>query len=150
MAYLVQAELKTVIRDYQLTAITDGDDSIVDIAIEMAIEEAASILTPSNQKVWEDGRLRYDVAAIFAAEGDARNPLMLGNVKTLAIWHLIALCNTGLNYADAQDRYDRAMAYLKGLASGQFNSATLPQIADEPPADDLPYQFGSRTKFNHE
>lgn len=150
MAYLVQAELSSVIRDYQLNAITDGDDSIVDVAIEMAIEEVASILTPNNMKTWEDGRLAYDVAAIFAAEGDARNALMLGNVKTCTIWHLIALCNTGLIYKDAQDRYDRTITYLKGLAQGDYNSATLPKVTVPPPDTQLPFQFGSRCKFHHE
>lgn len=150
MAYLIQAELSSAIRDYQLDAITDGDDSLVDIAIEMAMEEVQSILTPNNMKTWEDGRLAYDMVAEFANVADARNPLMLGNVKTVTVWHLIGLCNTGLVYKDAQDRYDRTIAYITGLANGTFNSATLPKVVADPPCDQLPWQSGSRPKFHHE
>jgi len=150
MAYLVKAELTSAIREYQLDAITDGDDTIIDIAIETAIEEVGSMLTPNNMKVWEDGRLAYDMAAEFANAGAARNALMLTNVKTVTIWHLIGLCNTGLVYKDAQDRYDRAIAYIRGLANGTNNSATLPKVAADPPPDQMPYQSDSRPKFHHE
>ncbi|MEO7212648.1 hypothetical protein [Mucilaginibacter sp.] len=150
MAFLIKEEFKTVIRDYQLDAITDGDDSIVDTAIEIAIEEVSSYFNASDKKVWEDGRPHYDVPAIFAAIGAQRNALMLANTKIVAIWYLLDLCNTGLEYDEAKDRYDRATAYLKALAKGDVNSATLPRLAGPPPEDELPYRFGSRNKFTHE
>ncbi len=142
--------MSSVIRDYQLDAITDNDDSLVATAIEMAIEEVSSILTPNNKKVWEDGRLPYDVTAIFAATGTERNALILGHIKTVSLWHLVGLCNTGLDYKDVQDRYDRAIKFIKSLADGTFNSATLPKLTADPPDSKLPYQSGSRRKFNHE
>jgi hypothetical protein len=78
---------------------------------------------------------------------------MLTHTKSVTMWHLIALCNTGLTYSDAEGRYDRATAYLEGLAAGDKNSRTLPKLAPPPPDpvnDDLPFRMGSRLKFNHE
>jgi hypothetical protein len=148
MAYLIKEELSSVIREYQLDAITDNNDSIVDEAIAMAIEEASDILTPDNKKKWQDGRLAYDVTQIFNKVGNERNLLMLGRVKTLSLWHLVGLCNTGLDYKDVQDRYDRAKKDLKDLADGTTNSKALPVVTA--PDTKLPYQSGSRQKFNHE
>lgn len=150
MAFLEKADFKSAIRDYQLDAITDDDDTIVEVAIDMAIEEVSSIFTPSDKKVWEDGRPHYDVEAIFTATGADRNPLMMGNTLTVAIWHLVFLCNVGVEYDKAEARYDRAITYLKALAKGDMNSGTLPRITIPPPDDDQPFGFGSRLKFNHD
>ena len=150
MAFLEKADFKTIIREYQLNSITDNDDTIIDTAIEMAIEEVSSILTADSNKIWQDGRRHYDVEAIFSTTGNNRNALMLGNTKIVAIWHLLILCNTGLDYQEAEGRYDRAIKYLKQLAKGEVNSRTLPLITTEPPEDELPFGFGSRPKFNHE
>lgn len=150
MAFLEKADLKSSIREYQLNSITDNDDTIVYMAIDAAIEEASSILTRNDKKVWDDGRPHYDVAAIFAATGNARNALMLSNTKSIAMWHLIELCNTGIDYELAQDRYDRAVKYLRDLAAGNVNSGTLPQITTDPPDDEQPFAMGSRRKFCHD
>lgn len=150
MAFLEKADLRSAIREYQLDVITDGDDTIVLMAIDAAIEQVSSILTPNSKKVWDDGRPHYDVPAIFAATGTARNALMLANTKTVAMWHLIQLCNTGLEYDDAKERYDRAIKYLMDLASGEVNSPTLPLITVEPPDDEQPFAMGSRRKFCHD
>lgn len=150
MAFLTKDDLSAGIRDYQLNAITDNNDTIVEQAIEAAIEEVSSLLVPNDKVQWYQGQFRYDVDAIFAAEGDARNKLMVLNTISVTLWHLILLCNTGLDYKDAQDRYDRAKQYIKDLASGEANSRTLPRITADLPDDIQPFAMGSRPKFNHE
>lgn len=150
MPFLTKADFNSVIRLYQLDAITAGDDTIVQIAIDSAIEEVTSIFTPSNKKEWLDGRPHYDIVTIFAQVGSARNPLMLENTKVVAIWHLIFLCNTGLIYAEAESRYDRTIIYLNELATGVKTSGTLPQLVIAPPDTQIPWQMGSRRKFHHD
>ncbi|MFD2874048.1 hypothetical protein ACFS5N_16315 [Mucilaginibacter ximonensis] len=150
MAFLTKEDLRSAIREYQLDAITDNDDTIVQMAIDAAIEQAKSMLTPNDMKIWDDGRPHYDVDAIFTQENADRNALMLANTKTVALWHLIQLCNTGLNYDDAKDRYDRAIKYLKDLGAGIVNSGTLPKITADPPPDQQPFYSGSRAKFSHD
>jgi hypothetical protein len=153
MPFLTKEDLNTVIRDYELETITEGEDTIVDEAIEAAIDEVASILTPNDMKLWQDGRPHYDVVAIFNATGTERNALMLTHTKSVAMWHLVQLCNTGLIYKDAVDRYDRAIEYLNRLAAGKVNSRTLPKVApptvEEPEEQTEPFRMGSNKKFNH-
>jgi len=142
--------MKSVIRQYELDAITDNDDEIVDNAIAMAVEKAANILTPNNKKQWLDGRILYDAPAEFARVGAARNLLMLGYVKSLTLYFICALSNIGGDYKDVQDRYDRAEADIMDLAGGKTTSSTLPRLTTKPADDDLPFGMGSRKKFNHE
>ncbi|MEZ2337681.1 hypothetical protein AB6735_18690 [Mucilaginibacter sp. RCC_168] len=151
MAFLEKSDLRSKIREYQLNSITDNDDTIVEMAIEAGIEEASSLLTRNDKKEWDDGRPHYDVEAIFNASGTDRNGLMLANTKSIVMWHLIDLCNTGLDYEKAESRYDRAVEYLEKLAAGDgANSRTLPRITAEPPIDDQPFAMGSRRKFCHD
>jgi|SRR6185437_1466523 len=149
MPFLVKDDLKTVIREYQLDAITDSDDTIVEDAIAAGIEEAASLLTPNDMNKWKDGRPVYDVNAIFTAEDADRSQLILAHTKAITMWHLVYLCNTGLTYAEAEGRYDRSVQALKDLAAGTTNSLTLPRVAPPEPDDELPWQSGSNKKFNH-
>lgn len=150
--FLEKEELKTVAYQYILDQITEGDDTIIDFGIEAAIEEVRSYLTPNNQHQWLDGRLLYDTEAIFTATDSDRNALLLGLTKTVAIWKIIQLCNADVIYNNIKDQYDRAIEYLTRIAKGTVTISTLPTLdADTTsPANNQPFRFGSRTKFNHE
>lgn len=153
MAFINKEDLGTAIYGYQIDQITDGDDNSVELAIAAAEDEVKSYLTGNNKQEWMDGRLHYDVEAIFSAAGDARNALIMGHVKTIAKWWLVELCNADIIYEQAKERYDRATAYLKKLAKGEITLKTLPLIeegAEEDEPAKKPFSFGSRTKFNHE
>jgi hypothetical protein len=154
--YLSILEMQTVMYAYQLEEISEGNDIIVTTAINTAIEEVKSYLTGNQMKEWNDGRKQYDVAAIFAATGTARNELILTLTKTCAEWHILQLSNVDIIYDKIKDRYDRAIAYLKQLAKGQITIAGLPELV--PPTVDgdgnaivqYPFRMGGRQKFNHE
>lgn len=151
--FLEKEDLGNVIYDYQMDEITEGDDTIVLQAISAAIEEAKSYLTPNtNDNKWLDGRMLYDVEAIFNATGLDRNSLILQHCCTLAKWHLAQLCNADFIYEKAKERYDRAIDWFTKIAKGTINLTTLPQLVrDEQTAGDKqPFQFGSRQKFNHD
>lgn len=150
MAYLTKDELNSAMRLYNIEAITEGDDTIAEAAIEAAIDEAGSALTQNDKKEYQDGRPHYDVAAIFTAEGSARHKLVLALVKDIAIYRLTPADNTGADYAAITDRYEKAIKYLEDLASGEKNSLTLPRVTAPAPDDKLPFAMGSRPKFNHE
>lgn len=151
--FIEKEDLGNVIYDYQLDQITDGDDNIVSQGIAAAIEEAKSYLTPNvNDKKWLDGRLLYDVEAIFSATELDRNSLILQHCCTLAKWHIAQLCNADFIYEKAKERYDRAIDWFTKIAKGTINLSTLPQLArDEQTAGEKqPFEFGSRAKFNHD
>lgn len=150
--YLSKDELKNKLYSYQLESITEEDDEIVEMAISTAIEEVKSYLTPGSQSEFMDGRLLYDVVAIFSAEGSDRHPLILEHVKTSAVWWITQLANTDIIYEHVKERYDRTIAYLTKVLKGDINISNLPTLDPEEDnaANKEPFRSGSRLKFNHE
>ncbi|MBS1535322.1 MAG: DUF1320 family protein [Bacteroidetes bacterium] len=150
--FIEKDDLGSVIYSYQIEDITEGDDNLVAQACAAAIEEAKSYLTPNiKTKQSFDGRLLYDVEAIFSAEGTDRNSLILQHCATLAKWHLVTLCNADVIYEQAKDRYDRAIDWFTKIAKGTINLTGLPQLTISPDTETAEaFYSGSRTKFIHE
>lgn len=156
--FITVEELKSVIYDYQLDEITGNDDTIPAMAIEAAVQEMKSYLSPGNQSEFKDGRKRYDTVAIFSATGTARNSLIMQLCKSIALYYVCELANVDIIHEKVKERYDRAIDWLmKVTATGKYDGKTplnadLP-VLPEPDAesdDSLPFRFGSREKFNHE
>ena len=150
--FATKEDLKNNIYNYQTDQITEGDDTIVLQALEVAEQEVRSYLVFNNKLDYLDGRPHYDTDKIFSARGDKRNPMILNLVTTIAKWHIIDLANVDILYENAKIRYDRAIDYLKMLSKGEVTIGSLPLIEkDNLPAEALrAFRFGSRTKFNHE
>lgn len=160
--FLTKAELKSVIYEYQLNdivEITTGsttNEDIVVMAIEAAVQEMKSYLNPNNQGRWIDGRNRYDVAVIFSATGTARNPLILEFCKSIALYYICRLSNVDIIEEKVKERYDRAIDWLEKVAGigkyadGPALTPDLPILPLEDTAENVPFRFGSRDKFNHE
>jgi phage gp36-like protein len=134
MAYLTQAELKTHIYGENVTAITRSDATIVTAAIDAAIAEAKGYLNA------------YDIATIFAATGTARNALLLVFVKDIAAWHLVVLSNAGVELQLRQDRYERAIAWLKAVQKGEIVPDLPEAVDDDGLSTGEPILYGSNTK----
>jgi phage gp36-like protein len=147
--FLTTGDMPTVIYGYQLDQITEGNDDIIDAALAAAEEEIRSYLTGNNRTEWLDGRLRYDVEAIMAAEGEYRNKLIVKHGVTIAKWWIVELCNADVIYEQTKERYDRTIDWLKMLSKGTVTLSSLPQI-DGDAEEREPFGYGSRTKFNHE
>ncbi|MBP7319102.1 MAG: DUF1320 family protein [Flavobacterium sp.] len=150
--FATKEDLKNNIYNYQVEQITDGDDSIVLQALDAAIQEVKSYLYGNYKKENLDGRLRYDVDAIFRQTGYDRNAIILNHTLTIAKWYVIDLCNVDILYEKAKERYDRATDWLKKLAKGEVTLKDLPVLQDSenPTTENLPFIYGSRTKFNHD
>lgn len=101
------AELNTHLYGEQISAISGDDETIITAAIDAATAEAKGYLH------------KYDVEAIFSATGDARNSLVVQFVKDIAVWHYINLANPGADLKIRQDRYNRAIAWLKSVQAGE-------------------------------
>jgi len=149
--FLDAEELKSVAYDYQLNEIIEEDESILHMAIDAAVEEMKSYLSPNK-----DSLVRYDVTVIFAATGTDRNPLILELCKSIALWYICRLSNVDIILEKVKDRYDRAIDWLEkvsgtGKSSGSSSiSPGLPVLPDPDSNGTLPFRSGSREKFNHE
>ena len=149
--FLEKKDFGNVIYAYQIDQITEGDDNIVAQALSAAVEEAKSYLTANvNSLKTFDGRIVYDVEAIFGATELDRNSLILQHCLTLAKFHVAVLCNADFIYEQAKERYDRAIDWFTKLAKGTVVLTSLPRIDIETTEDRNPFSSGSRTKFNHD
>lgn len=153
--YININDLKTHIYQYQVQQISESDSDIVLRAIATAEEEVKSYFYTNAKKEYLDGRLRYDVEAIFSKQGAERHPLIVNTVVTVAVWHIIVLSNPDIIHETIRDRYDRAIDWLKKLNKGEISLGNLPLLKEDenqsPNANNQqPFSFGSRLKFNHE
>lgn len=147
--FITEEDMGTSIYGWQIDQITDGNDDILTTAMAAAEEEVRSYLTGNNMREWNDGRLQYDVDAIFTATEGNRNPLILKHCVTIAKWWLVELCNADIIMEQAKDRYDRAVDWLNRLAKGAVTLSSLP-TKDIEASEREPFSFGSRPKFNHD
>ena len=89
-----------------LGSLTRDDESIVEICEDRAIAEMRGYLSA-----------RYDVDAIFSAEGDARNQLVLMMAIDIAVYHIFSIHNPQKMSQIRKDRYERAVEWLKQVAA---------------------------------
>lgn len=135
--FITKEEIKTHLYDYQVDQITDGDDTIVTSAIDVAVAEVKSYLAN-----------RYDVEAIFSTEGKGRSALVVEHVKVCAVWHLLILCNVDAIYERYEKAYERSIDYLKQVADGLL-SPDLPYKQTDSGAPVGTLQLKSNPKFTH-
>lgn len=129
--------MKTVIYEHVMDDISGEDDATVLQCIEAAVSEMRSYLAS-----------RYNVAAIFAATGNDRDPLILENTKVIAVWNLIRISNSELIYEHWRERYDRVVDFMKRVSDGSV-TPELPIATDAQGDPVIKSRFGSNPKFNH-
>ena len=107
--FLSNEEMKTHLHQEDVDAISRGDDTLMTAAIDTAMQEAKGYLS------------KYDKAVIFETTGTERNALLLTFLKDIAAWHFLVICNAGSDYKIRQDRYDRAVSWLKAVQRGDIS-----------------------------
>lgn len=100
----------------------DYDPQIVEICEDWAVAEMRSYL---NKK--------YDCDKIFSARGTDRHALVLMFAIDIAIFHIYCQHNPYKMSKIRQDRYDRAVEWLKGVMCGDVTIDGAPLL----PADEL-------------
>lgn len=156
--FLSIEEMKSVLYEYQMNEIAEGDEQIIWDGINAGVNEVKSYFTASNQKQWSDGRPVYDIKTIFGAEGNERDPWVLRMCKTVAAWNICELSNVDIIYQQVKDRYDYVIKTLEKIASiGDYKDSPsltpdLPTIDPDtvPDNEKKPFRYGSRPKFHHE
>ena len=141
--FITKEELQTAIYEYQLADITGMD--VNDIAVRHAVSEASSYLNA-----------KYDIRAIFSAEGDDRHPLLVEHVKSIAVWYIIKRANTDLIFDRAKEYYKAAIDWLKLVAGvGTDDETIAPDLplrrteGEEGGSVATPFRFGSHPKFDN-
>jgi phage gp36-like protein len=136
MAFLAINEMETHLYAENIEVINRGDSTLTQAAIDAAIAEAKGYLS------------QYDVTNVFNKTGTNRNALLLVFVKDIATWHFLVLCNAGVELQLRQDRYDRAISWLKAVQKGEIK-ADLPELEEEGEPAAGTIKFGSNDKRNN-
>lgn len=144
MPFLTPAEISSHLYNEVVNEINRTDSTLLQTAINAAIAEAKGYVTA------------YDVAAIFAATGDNRNPILLLYVKDFAVWHYIQLANPNVEMQLRLERYEKAIKWFDKVQRGQTNP-DLPYPAapvdaagnPNPNAAENFIKFGSNAKRNN-
>lgn len=118
MSFITPEELASHIRIENAQAISRGDEAKAPEAINAAMTEAQGYMS------------RYDYDTIFSMAGVDRNPILMMYIKEIAKWHFISVCNAGVDYKSAEDRYDKAIIWLKNLQAGKVVMRDWPLFQD--------------------
>lgn len=108
----------------------DYDPQIVEICEDRAVAEMRSYLSKT-----------YDCDAIFSATGSDRHPLILMFAIDIAIYHIFCQHNPYKMSKVRQDRYDRAVEWLKGVMDGDVTIDGAPLLDDGTQADNSRWQI---------
>lgn len=108
------------------------DAAIIEICEDRAIEEMRSYMDKF-----------YDCDAIFGAAGSDRNELVLMMALDIAIYHIFCQHNPYKMSKVREDRYNRAVEWLKAVAAGDITIAGAPRLPEEELAQNSPWQISS-------
>lgn len=127
--------------DYDSTVHRDILDSLLrgDVADNESIIEDCEMQAIAEMKSYLNKS--YDVEKIFTAEGKARHPLILMYAKDIAVYHLFCIHNPIKMSQIRKDRYERAVEWLKGVASGMLTVDGAPRLPEDEAAENSPWQI---------
>lgn len=122
MPIITVAELETKLYAEVITEITRGDIAIAETAIAAAVQECKMYLS------------RYDLAQLFGTDTEpptVADEYLNSIVKDVACWHLLRLCNTGVEYAISRTAYTDALDVLKSIKAGAVQPEGWPYKTQE-------------------
>ena len=131
-------DYKVVIGDNALKVISQVSVENRARAEDEAIEEISSYLRP-----------KYDINAIFSAEGNQRNSIIVMYVCDIALYHMAASLPQKMGTEIRKERYERAIKWLEGVQAGKI-VPELPLATDEVTGDTLNgFSFHSEPKLTN-
>lgn len=117
--FITEEDYKVVVGDTALKVISQtSQDNRANAELE-AREEIAGYLRP-----------KYDCAAVFAAEGDDRNRLVVMYTCDIALYHMSAAMPQKMGAEIREERYKRAIEWLEGVQAGKI-IPDLPLAVDD-------------------
>lgn len=118
-----------------LDALVRDDETLVEICEDRAIAEMRGYLSK-----------RYDCNAIFSTTGKERNQLILMMVIDIAVYHIFCIHNPQKLSQVRKDRYERAVEWMKAVASEEVSIDGAPLLPEEERAKKAELMFKSNPK----
>ena len=131
--------------DYQVVI----GDSALKVVSQTSEENRANAECEAREEISGYLRPKYDCEAIFSAEGDSRNRLIVMYTADIALYHMVSAMPQKMGSEIRKERYERAIKWLEGVQAGKI-VPDLPLATDEdgsPTGDTLVYS--SQPKLHH-
>lgn len=134
--------------------VTDEDYSVVigDDALKVLSRASAENRANAELEAIEEisGYLRpvYDSAAVFDAEGDSRNRLIVMYTADIALYHMVASLPQKMGLEIRRERYERAIRWLEGVQSRRI-VPDLPLASDDGGSPTNTVIYHSEPKLRH-
>lgn len=107
--FITEDDYRVVIGDTALKVVSQSTPENRTNAELEAREEISSYLRPT-----------YDTEAIFTAEGDSRNRLIVMFTCDIALYHMVSALPQKLGSEVRKERYERAVKWLEGVQAGKI------------------------------
>ena len=107
--FITDEDYRVIIGESALKVVSRGSAENRANAEAEAQEEMAGYLRP-----------KYDCEAIFAAEGNGRNRLVVMYCCDIALCHMAASLPQKMGMEIRKERYERAVKWLEGVQSGKI------------------------------
>lgn len=117
--FITEQDYKVVIGDSALKVISQVSAENRANAEMEAMEEIAGYLRP-----------KFDTKAIFKAEGEKRNRLIVMYTADIALYHMSASMPQKMGSEIREERYERAVKWLEDVQAGKV-IPDLPEVVDE-------------------
>ena len=121
--FLEYTDYRVVAGEAAFKTISQAEPEVVMQAEREAVEEICGYLRP-----------KYDVEAIFSAEGTSRNSHVVMICADIALYHMVASQPQRLGYEIRETRYKRAVKWLEDVAAGKI-VPDLPAAGESAPDD---------------
>mgnify|MGYP004442006999 CR=1 FL=1 len=106
------------------------DPQIIEICEDRAISEMRGYMNKT-----------YDCDTIFSKSGDDRHPLILMFAIDITVYHIFCQHNPYKMAKIRQDRYDRAVQWLKGVMKGDITIDGAPLFEETVLSENSPWQI---------
>ena len=136
--FINDEDYRVVIGEQALKTVSQVSDDNRANAEDEAIEEISSYLRP-----------KYDTSALFSAEGNERNRLIVMYACDIALYHMAASLPQKMGIEIRKERYERAIKWLEGVQAGKI-VPDLPVATDEEGNPmGFPMVYGCQKKLRH-
>lgn len=135
--FLTENDYAVVIGEDALKVISRASEENRANAELEAIEEISGYLRPV-----------YDCNAIFTAEGDARNRLIVMRTADIALYHLASSLPQKMGIEIRKERYDLAIKWLEGIQAGKI-IPDLPTVKEDDHTGSFGTIYHSEPKLRH-
>lgn len=117
--FITEEDYKVVIGDTALKVIS-----------QVSAENRANAEVEAREEISGYLRPKYDCEEVFASEGDQRNRLVVMYTCDIALYHMSAAMPQKMGSEIREERYKRAIQWLKGVQAGKI-IPDLPLAVDE-------------------